>query len=63
MKFKLEFNMDNDAFQLDKCDEVIRILAGINSRLNNSKIRIDVEDEYPVFDSNGNKIGKLEITE
>ena len=63
MKFKLEFDMDNDAFQPDKCNEIVRILRDIASRTNEYCYCPEEIGEYPIKDSNGNKIGTFEITE
>ena len=63
MKFNLEFDMDNEAFKPYNGDEVVRILEAINKRIYASTIETDYTNTVIIFDINGNRIGKLEITE
>jgi len=50
--------MENDVFQDgNKKDEIRRILSKVSAQIHN-----DSEGNY-IFDINGNKIGKWEITE
>ncbi len=57
MKFKLEFNMDNDAFYgLEFRGEICRILNRISLQLTNPNMT-----ESKIRDTNGNTIGRWEI--
>jgi len=53
MKFKLEFDMDNAAFEHYPEYEMERILKEVKGQIGNRYDRIDI----PIFDINGNRIG------
>ena len=58
MKFKLEFNMDNAAFEDNGRErEILRVLDQATDHV------LFGRDVRNLFDSNGNKIGSFEIIE
>ncbi len=57
MKFKMEVNMDNAAFSDDPAIELQIILECIGD-----KIRGNGQRSGTVFDTNGNSVGKWEIS-
>jgi hypothetical protein len=61
MRFTLELDMDNAAFDDDESYELAAILERITE-----KVRTDWGSRLitgPVLDTNGNTVGRLEITE
>jgi len=58
MKITIEVNMDNAAFS-DNPEEVRRILRVAG----NYAADMDYEAIFPLHDSNGNKVGKVQVTE
>ena len=63
MKFKLEFDVDNDAFgndEQDRNDEIIRIMCELEKRILTDCI--DLEFGHHIYDVNGNRIGTVEIS-
>lgn len=64
MKFTLEVSMNNAAFADDPRYELARILRGLAVDFDpGGDLEIDPPDEWPVHDSNGNGVGRWEITE
>ena len=58
MKFIVEFNCDNAAFENDSHYQVHELLWEIGRKLINSKSTLSPDDgECPVYDANGNRIG------
>lgn len=60
MKFKLNFDCDNSAFGDDifsRNEEIKRILLEVSKNLENGY------EFFPVYDVNGNKIGKYDTIE
>ena len=58
MKVALEFSADNAAF--DNPHEAARILRLAAERIDGYG---NIPSEYPLFDLNGNRVGKITITE
>lgn len=56
MKFTMEFDCDNAAFEEDHRLEIQEILEGVG-------IAVDSRDSGTIRDSNGNRVGRWEITE
>lgn len=56
MIFKLEFNMDNAAFDILPHEESVLILAQAVKKLKDEGFR-DSPQKTPLFDSNGNRVG------
>lgn len=61
MKFKLEIDMSNDAFDNHPGLELSTILADISAYIEDS--RFDEIDYGKLHDTNGNGVGTWEITE
>lgn len=61
MKFRLEFEMENEAFEDGNAGtlEAARILRHVAGRLCNASLG----DRRKVLDGNGNTVGQWEITE
>lgn len=58
-KLELYLELDNDAFTNDEAWEAARILSNIADWMRGfSKL---YERDYPLFDINGNKIGRLVV--
>ena len=64
MKFALQFDIDNAAFEASPATEVARILLETAQSVAafEVSISIGVESGYPVRDGNGNTIGKWSVT-
>ena len=56
MKFILEINLDNDAFQFNRDDGIKHCLTQVISKLTKGI------PNYAIFDVNGNKVGFYGIT-
>lgn len=54
MRYTIEINCDGAAFEEDPSGEIQTILANLRNRIS----RNGVEDEAPLFDRNGNTVGK-----
>lgn len=66
-KIAININISNDAFHQDPSHEFGGILQRIADRLTGdlSLTRLLGEDEpidFPIFDSNGNRVGRVQIT-
>jgi len=61
MKITIEINMDNAAFE-DNPDEVPNILTRIGNAWRFGGAGYSDFDR-PIMDSNGNKVGKVQVTE
>ena len=57
MKYLIEINTDNDAFVGDPETEVTDILERLSLRIQ----RLGLEDEAPLFDVNGNRVGTARL--
>lgn len=58
MKYKLEINLDNDAFKPCPNRELQRILREIADILGERHL-----DDRNILDSNGNTVGKVQVVE
>lgn len=63
MKFKLEFELDDDIFVFYSEVEVERILHAVSKKIVSGDISSDCPSINPVYDFNGRFIGELEITD
>ena len=61
MKLTIEFSMDNAAFEDDANAEVETIIETTLKRLANADL--GREFSFPVFDTNGNKIGTCSVSD
>jgi hypothetical protein len=61
MNIKITINTDNDAFQEDMTEEVLRILRVISAKLMRNEIDIHVGEDRKVMDINGNCVGKFTV--
>lgn len=61
MKFKLEINMDNAAFEPAPEFQLIEILHRLTARF--ERIAVTAEGSGNILDSNGNKVGTWEVAE
>ena len=59
MKIKVEFDTDNSAFCEDR-DEIHRVLRQAGRKADNM-VQFQRETERPLYDSNGNKVGSVEV--
>lgn len=57
MEFRLTFNMDNEAFAGDGCDEAARILREVANKVEAGRT------EGSIMDANGNNVGTWEVSE
>lgn len=60
MKFKLEINMDNAAFEDDS--EIKRIMDDMAKKISHG-YPLRCWDKGVIYDINGNKVGTWEVTE
>lgn len=58
MKFKIEFDCDNAAFDEYLIDEIVRILDVVKYRI---EVSGGIVDEFPIYDINGNKVGNYSL--
>lgn len=58
MQFDLSIDCDNEAFTDDPTAEVARILRNLADRLTGAS----PDEDYPLRDVNGNRVGKAEFT-
>lgn len=56
MRFKLEFDMDNAAFDDDPCRAAASILFDVSRQLTTLR-----RERNMIFDDNGNKIGQWSV--
>ena len=61
MKARIEIEMDNAAFENGNGYELARILRGAADRVEDCEFA--APDSMPVFDTNGNLVGKISIKE
>lgn len=59
MKFKIEISTDNAAFEDNVAAETGRILR----KIANDIVFFEVDEVYPLRDSNGNTVGHLTVEE
>ena len=57
MKIKIEFDTDNDSFQKGFYSEVKKVLSDVENVIECHGILIEIDS--PIYDTNGNKIGKV----
>tara|TARA_X000001382_G_scaffold124740_1_gene109572 strand:+ start:230 stop:418 length:189 start_codon:yes stop_codon:yes gene_type:complete len=57
MKIKIEFDTDNDSFQEGFYTEVKKVMSNVENIIECHGILIEIDS--PVYDTNGNKIGKV----
>jgi hypothetical protein len=57
MKIKIEFDTDNDSFQKGFYTEVKKVLGNVENIIECSGILVEIDK--PIYDTNGNKIGKV----
>ena len=70
MTARLEINMDNASFEPDALRELARTLdhlaQTIHMRIDDGRIDLEslriTRSPFPIFDTNGNKIGSLTVT-
>lgn len=58
MKFSLSFDCDNEAFAEDLRETIADTLIDVEKRVAKSS-----ENEGPIYDVNGNRIGQWELTD
>lgn len=61
MKVQIEINVDNDAFVENPGREFHRILTEMIVRHAVAWMTFEQEDEIPLFDINGNRVGQLKF--
>lgn len=57
MKIKIEFDTDNDSFQEGFYTEVKKVLSDVGNKIECTGILMEID--RPIYDSNGNKIGRV----
>jgi len=57
MEIKIEFDTDNDSFQESFYSEVKKVLNNAENIIECNGILIEIDS--PIYDTNGNKIGKV----
>lgn len=57
MKIKIEFDTGNDSFQEGFYSEVKKVLSDVENVIECHGILIEIDS--PIYDTNGNKIGKV----
>lgn len=63
MKMKIEFSMDNAAFQDgNQADEIINILDAIARIVKYAPTALEESPRMPIRDSNGNTVGHFTFT-
>jgi hypothetical protein len=62
LKFKLQFECENDAFVDDMNGMIASILVGLADKIHHSSSDI-TEEEFTLRDINGNYIGVAKLTE
>lgn len=55
MTFNLSFSLDNDSFTYNRTEAIVEVLEQVKRKL------MAGLPEYPVWDKNGNKVGRFEI--
>lgn len=53
MKFLIEIDMGNDAFKATPDFEIFQVLGRLQDRIQ----AVGLEDEVPLIDTNGNRVG------
>lgn len=61
MKVKIEINIDNDAFQDDKWNEVVRILDYLTYNLHARGSKLTLGDRQSLHDINGALVGEYKV--
>jgi hypothetical protein len=59
----LSIDMGNAAFDESETGEVARILRRLATSLENTRHTIDAYDDEKLYDINGNRVGRVTITE
>ncbi len=57
MKIKIEFDTGNDSFQEGFYTEVKKVISNVGNIIERHGILVEIDS--PVYDTNGNKIGKV----
>lgn len=57
MKFVVKFNCDNAAFDENPGPEIARILRKVADQVNDGFVNIDLNNQHPIRDINGNRVG------
>tara|TARA_R100001463_G_scaffold47634_1_gene96656 strand:+ start:182 stop:367 length:186 start_codon:yes stop_codon:yes gene_type:complete len=57
MKIKIEFDTDNDSFQEGFYTEVKKVISNVGNIIECHGILVEIDS--PLYDTNGNKIGKV----
>lgn len=60
MKFHLEINIDNAAYEADPCGEVAGNLKQLVRDIEDG-VRLQTQEQHPVRDSNGNYVGFWQV--
>jgi len=62
MKYRIEIDCDNDAFQEGLEYELSQILHDLCGRIY-GRVHTDIEDAVTLYDTNGNRVGQAQLVE
>ena len=58
MKIRIEFDTDNESFQEEGFyTEVKKVLSDVGNKIESTGVLMEID--RPIYDSNGNKIGRV----